>query len=68
MEDHRDTVDDRQPSQGILELVSQLGPLEHSLRLNRVRVVPPVFLDGLDIELVVVAAGAVDDPIDETAP
>ena len=61
-------VDDRQPGEPVLELVAQLRPLQDDLRGDRIPVVAPVGLDVLDVELVVVDARAVDDPVDEAAP
>ena len=68
VEHNCDSVDDRQPGQRILELVTELGALEHSLRSHRVPVILPVGLDCIDVELVVMGARAVDDAVDEAPP
>ena len=68
MEHDRDAVDDREPGQRILELVAELGALEHELGCHGVPVILPVGLDRVDVELVVMRARTIDDAVDEAAP
>ncbi len=68
VEDDRNPVDDREARQRILELVAELRPLEHALGCDGVVVVPPVRLDGVDVELFAMDAGPIDDPVDEAPP
>ena len=67
MEKDGDAVDDREPRERVLELVPELGALEDPFGRHRVPVIPPVGLDRLDVQLVVVDPGAVDDPVDQAA-
>ena len=68
VEDDRQAIDDRQPGQSILELVAQLGAFEDALGHHRVGVVAPIAFDVFDVELGVMTARTIDDPVDEAAP
>ena len=68
VEHDRHAIDDGQPRQGVLELVAHLRALQDTLRDDRPVVVVPVGLDRVDVELVVVRPGPVDDPVDKAAP
>ena len=68
MQDDRQSIDDRQAGQRVLEFVAKLGPLEDELGLNGVGIVFPIRLDVVDVEFVMPAPRAVDDPVDEAPP
>jgi hypothetical protein len=65
VEQHGHPVDDREPCEGILQLVPQLGALEDEVRRDRVVVVLPLGLDSIDVEFVVMRPRPVDDAIDQ---
>ena len=52
VEDHRYAVDHGQAGQGVLQLIAKLGPLQDPVGRDRVAIVAPVGLDGVDVELV----------------
>ena len=68
VEHHGDAIDDREPCERILELVTELRSLQHAIGRHRVPVILPVRLHGIDVELIVMGPGAIDDPVDEAAP
>ena len=60
MEQDGDAIDDREPRERVLELVTELGSLQHAIGCHRVPVILPGCLHGIDVELIVMGPGCIE--------